>query len=87
MSHLHLAPGYRFQWEPTQNAHVLLYPEGLIQLNDSAAVILSLCDGQRDAEGVIHALIEKFPEADPLVIAADVHEFLEVARERGWLKA
>lgn len=30
-------PGYRFQYEPAQKGHVLLYPEGMIKLNDSAA--------------------------------------------------
>ena len=32
-------PGYRFQYEPAQKGHVLLYPEGMIKLNDSAALI------------------------------------------------
>ena len=32
--------GFRLQWEPVQNCDVLLYPEGMIQLNDSAALIL-----------------------------------------------
>ncbi|WP_122301241.1 pyrroloquinoline quinone biosynthesis peptide chaperone PqqD, partial [Pseudomonas syringae] len=27
--------GYRFQYEPAQKAHVVLYPEGMIKLNDS----------------------------------------------------
>ena len=25
-------PGYRFQYEPAQKGHVLLYPEGMIKL-------------------------------------------------------
>ena len=25
--------GFRLQWEPAQNAHVLLYPEGMVKLN------------------------------------------------------
>jgi pyrroloquinoline quinone biosynthesis protein D len=24
---------FRLQWEPAQNAHVLLYPEGMVRLN------------------------------------------------------
>lgn len=31
-----LRRGFRLQWEPVQNCHVLLYPEGMIKLNDSA---------------------------------------------------
>ena len=31
--------GYRFQFEPAQKSHVILYPEGMITLNESAAAI------------------------------------------------
>ena len=31
----------RLQWEPAQEAHVLLYPEGMVKLNGSAGAILS----------------------------------------------
>ncbi len=37
--------GFRLQWEAAQNAHVLLYPEGMIKLNGSAGEILKRCDG------------------------------------------
>ncbi|MFX5622761.1 pyrroloquinoline quinone biosynthesis peptide chaperone PqqD, partial [Acinetobacter baumannii] len=30
----------RLQWEEAQQAWVLLYPEGMVTLNDSAAAIL-----------------------------------------------
>jgi pyrroloquinoline quinone biosynthesis protein D len=33
---LELARHYRFQWEPAQNAFVLLYPEGMVKLGGSA---------------------------------------------------
>ena len=35
-----LRRGFRLQWEPVQNCHVLLYPEGMMKLNDSAGEIL-----------------------------------------------
>ena len=31
--------GFRLQWEEAQSAYVLLYPEGMVQLNPSAAEI------------------------------------------------
>ena len=79
-----ITPGYRLQWEPVQNAHVLLYPEGMIKLSPSAAEILLLCDGERDANEIISALQVKFPEAD---LAADVREFLEEAHGKGWISS
>lgn len=80
---LRIAPGYRFQWEPAQDCHVLLYPEGMVRLNPPAAAVLELCDGSRDAEGIVAALEAKFPGAD---LAADVCQLLEVADERGWIR-
>jgi len=37
--------GLRLQWEPAQDAHVLLYPEGMVKLNQSAGEIMRRCDG------------------------------------------
>jgi len=77
-----ISPGYRLQWEPVQDAHVLLYPEGMIKLSPSAAEILSLCTGEYDEDAIIATLQAKFPDAD---LAVDVHEFLEVAHDKGWI--
>lgn len=79
---LGIAPGRRLQWEPAQNAHVLLYPEGMVQLNETSAMILGLCDGKRTRHQLIADLLQRFPGAD---LAADVNEFLSVAAERGWI--
>ncbi|KXJ33156.1 MULTISPECIES: pyrroloquinoline quinone biosynthesis peptide chaperone PqqD [Pseudomonas] len=76
-------PGYRFQFEPAQHAHVLLYPEGMIKLNDSAAAIGGLIDGQRDVAAIIADLDERFPGVPEL--GADVEQFMEVARAEHWL--
>ncbi|ALZ86230.1 pyrroloquinoline quinone biosynthesis peptide chaperone PqqD [Pseudomonas oryzihabitans] len=76
-------PGYRFQFEPAQDAHVLLYPEGMIKLNDSAAAIGGLIDGQRDVAAIIADLDERFPGVPEL--GADVEQFMEVARAEHWL--
>ena len=32
--------GFRLQWEPAQDCHVLLYPEGMVKLNGSAGEII-----------------------------------------------
>jgi pyrroloquinoline quinone biosynthesis protein D len=72
----------RFQYEEAQKAHVLLYPEGMITLNYSAAEILGCCDGTRDEAGIVAELARRFPGAD---LASHVHEFLETAHGRGWI--
>ena len=76
--------GFRLQWEAVQNCHVLLYPEGMIQLNDSAAHILKLVDGQRSAEQIIAELQEQFPDVQGL--DEDILTFMGVAHAQFWLE-
>lgn len=76
-------PMFRFQWEPAQDCFVLLYPEGMVQLNGPAGEILQFVDGQRSVQEIIDALLEKYPGAEGL--ADDVVEFVNDARGQNWL--
>ncbi|WP_369989319.1 pyrroloquinoline quinone biosynthesis peptide chaperone PqqD [Pseudomonas xanthosomatis] len=76
-------PGYRFQYEPAQKGHVLLYPEGMIKLNDSAGLIGGLIDGQRSVAAIIDALQQQFPDVPE--VADDIEQFMEVARAEHWI--
>jgi pyrroloquinoline quinone biosynthesis protein D len=76
--------GFRLQWEAAQNAHVLLYPEGMVKLNGSAGEILKRCDGQRTV-AEITADLERAFETQGLT--ADVEAFVAFAIEKGWLRA
>jgi pyrroloquinoline quinone biosynthesis protein D len=84
MTMLKLNPTFRLQWEPVQNAHVLLYPEGMVKLNPSAAEILKRCDGTRDIDMLIDELKKAFnaPQLDE-----EVRLFIAEAERRGWLEA
>ncbi|RYU57780.1 pyrroloquinoline quinone biosynthesis peptide chaperone PqqD [Methylolobus aquaticus] len=77
------SPTHRLQWEETQQKHVILYPEGLVELSDSAAEILKLCDGTRDLSEMVTALENKFETTD---LMDDVAEFLEAALHNGWIR-
>lgn len=81
---LRIRRGFRLQWEPVQNGHVLLYPEGMIQLNDSAAHILKLVDGKRSIEHIIGELQAQFPDVPNL--DEDVLTFVGVAHAQFWLE-
>ena len=74
---------YRLQWEESQQSFVLLYPEGMVQLNGSAGEIMAQVDGVKSVADVIAALEAKFPEAGDL--SADILEFLEIARDKHWI--
>ena len=76
--------GYRFQYEPAQKGHVLLYPEGMIKLNESAALIGGLIDGQRDVAAIIGELNSQFPGVPEL--GDDIEQFMEVARAEHWIE-
>ncbi|OHC11754.1 MAG: pyrroloquinoline quinone biosynthesis protein PqqD, partial [Pseudomonadales bacterium GWC1_66_9] len=53
-----LRRGFRFQWEPAQDCHVLLYPEGMVKLNGSAGAILAEVDGVRSIAAIVAGLRE-----------------------------
>ncbi|WP_051218924.1 pyrroloquinoline quinone biosynthesis peptide chaperone PqqD [Oceanobacter kriegii] len=75
---------YRMQWEDSQESWVLLYPEGMVQLNGSAGEIMAQVDGQRTVADIIAVLESKFPEAGDL--SADIIEFIGVAHEHDWIE-
>ena len=77
-----LAKLFRMQYEEAQGAYVLLYPEGMVKLNQPASEILKRCDGERDVNAII-ADIEQAFNAQGL--EKDVTGFLEIATERGWV--
>ncbi|MCE8017516.1 pyrroloquinoline quinone biosynthesis peptide chaperone PqqD [Halomonas sp. MCCC 1A17488] len=81
-----LRRGWRLQWEAAQGRHVLLYPEGMVQLNDSAGAILSLVDGERDIAEVIDELSRRYPEGAGGELAQDVIEFFDEALRQGWIE-
>ena len=77
-----LANGYRFQWEAAQDSHVLLYPEGMVKLNQTAALILSKVNNERNLDQIKTELNKQFPDAD---IDDDVDVFINTAIEKRWL--
>lgn len=79
--HVEIATGMRFQWEPAQSVYVLLYPEGMVQLNRPAGEILSRCDG-RTIQEIVKGVEEAFGASG---LEADVVEFLEDAVNKGWI--
>lgn len=75
---------FRLQWEPAQDCHVLLYPEGMVKLNGSAGAILSEIDGTRSVTDIITSLEVQFPGVES--IADDVTTFLETALAQRWVE-
>ncbi|QIM51282.1 pyrroloquinoline quinone biosynthesis peptide chaperone PqqD [Hydrogenophaga crocea] len=77
-----LSRRFRLQYEDAQQAWVLLYPEGMVQLNHSAAEILKRCDGAHSLDGIVADLETAF---SVLGIGGQVRALLEEGSRRGWL--
>ena len=75
-----LAKGVRLQIDSSTGKNVLLYPEGIVELNETAHEILSRCDGRTLGE-IVQALAEEYDD-DRAAIAGDAHEILADLQRR-----
>jgi len=73
---------HRMQWEEAQQKNIILYPEGMVELNDSSAEILKLCDGTRNLAQIVNELEQKFSTSG---LTNDINAFLEIALQNGWI--
>ena len=73
---------HRLQWEEAQQKNVILYPEGMVELNQSSAEILKLCDGTRNLAQIVNELEQKFSTSG---LTNDINAFLEIALQNGWI--
>jgi pyrroloquinoline quinone biosynthesis protein D len=78
-----LGRGFRLQWEPAQDCHVLLYPEGMVKLNQSGGEIMKRCDGERTIASIVADLEQAFSATG---LERDVIGFVEVAGQQRWLE-
>lgn len=75
-----LAARTRLRHDAARNAEVLLYPEGVLVLNPTAAAILALCDGERDVAAIAGTLSTQFDGAE---VTNDVIALLDRLAARG----
>lgn len=79
---MELSPMYLFRWEEPQQAYVLLYPEGVVKLNETGAAILKYCDGSNTAADIIRELSILYSTD----VSESVYRFLEVSHAKGWIR-
>ncbi|GAA0400691.1 pyrroloquinoline quinone biosynthesis peptide chaperone PqqD [Streptomyces luteireticuli] len=73
-----LRGGVRLRHDAVRDTGVLLHPEGVLLLNETAVAVLRLCDGATDVDRVTDALSRTYAD----VAAADVRSFLAALAER-----
>jgi pyrroloquinoline quinone biosynthesis protein D len=67
-----LAPKVRFKWDNVRQKHLLLFPEGLLVLNQAAQEVITMCDGKHKVITIVGSLSEKYKTH----VDADVREIL-----------
>lgn len=70
-----LLPKARLQIDRVSNESILLYPEGVLELNVTGAAIVALCDGQHTFQAMLRALAAIY-QISPDALREDVEEFL-----------
>ncbi|PXY26393.1 pyrroloquinoline quinone biosynthesis peptide chaperone PqqD [Prauserella flavalba] len=55
-----LRRGVRLTYDRTRRTHVLLFPEGVLVPNATAAAVLELCDGERTVPDIAASLGERY---------------------------
>jgi pyrroloquinoline quinone biosynthesis protein D len=75
-----LAGGVRLEIDNTTGKGVLLFPEGILELNETAQEIVTRCDGHTLRE-IVLGLAQEY-DADLEILAMDVRETLADLQHR-----
>lgn len=77
MSYLEAVPrirrGVKCTYDQIRGSHVVLFPEGVLVLNETAKSVIELCDGKSTVGDIALRLAEEFNGVEP----SDVAELVE----------
>jgi pyrroloquinoline quinone biosynthesis protein D len=68
-----LAPHVTLRWQPARGEWLLVLPEEVVVLNETAAAVLALVDGERPVEAIVEGLREEYEDVE----VSDVTELLQ----------
>jgi pyrroloquinoline quinone biosynthesis protein D len=77
-----LAPHARYRRDELRGQHQIVFPEGVLVLNETGAAIVRQCDG-RTIEELVADLKSQFSEGD---LAGEVDSFLKRLSEKGLVR-
>jgi pyrroloquinoline quinone biosynthesis protein D len=72
----------RYRWDTLRTQHQLVFPEGVLVLNDSGAAIVQLCDG-RPLDDLVGEVAKQFAG---VASRQEVVEFLQRLAQKGLLR-
>lgn len=61
--------GVRTSYDQTRESHVVLFPEGVLVLNETAAAVVDLCDGRTSVGDIARKLADDFDGVEPRDVA------------------
>jgi pyrroloquinoline quinone biosynthesis protein D len=67
-----LAPHASVRWNSVRGEWLMMLPESVVVLNETAAAVLNLCDGRRTLDGIVTALGDEYDGVE----VADVEDLL-----------
>ena len=70
-----LPHGVKLRHDDVRARWTLLAPERIFEIDDTAAAVLRLCDGERDLAEIVAELARRY-DAPPAVIETDVADML-----------
>lgn len=68
-----IVPHVRMRYDAARGQHVLLSPERIVVINDTAAAVLQLCDGKRSVDDIVAQLRTQYAD----VSVDDIHLLLK----------
>lgn len=80
---LSLSPGVRMKYDEVRECNMLLMPECIVKLNNSASEVLELVDGKRTVAQIYAELAALYEDE---TLHKDLAEFLTDALVRGWIE-
>jgi pyrroloquinoline quinone biosynthesis protein D len=79
-----LADKARLKWDAVRKKHLLLFPEGVLVLNQTAHDVLALCDGQRTVGEIVKTLAAQYA-TEASAIDGDVKEILQRLADKSFV--
>jgi pyrroloquinoline quinone biosynthesis protein D len=69
--------GVKCAYDQIRSAHVVLFPEGVLVLNETAASVVALCDGVRSVGDIAVVLADSYVGVEPADVADLVTRLVE----------
>ncbi|MFI6101130.1 pyrroloquinoline quinone biosynthesis peptide chaperone PqqD [Lentzea sp. NPDC051213] len=69
--------GVKCTYDQIRSSHVVLFPEGVLVLNETAASVVALCDGERSVGDIALALGDVYAGVQPEDVAELVARLVE----------